>query len=412
MPGGIVTPAQWLALDSLATTYGNGTLRMSTRQAFQFHGIIKKGLKQTIRGINEALLSTIAACGDVTRNVMCSPLAEASSVHEATYKAAVALSEHLAPRTRAYHEIWLDGERVAGTPDHEPIYGEAYLPRKFKVTIAIPPSNDVDVFAHDLGLIAIEKNGELAGFNVAVGGGMGATHGEPETYPRVADIIGYCTVEQVVAVAEQVVAVQRDFGNRSNRKRARLKYTIDDRGLDWFRETLFERLGFALAPAEPFEFRSRGDRIGWQQDRKGRWHLALFIPTGRIGDQGEQRMLTGLREIARIHDGDFRLTPNQNLIVGNIAEGQRAAICSASFMSSASTRKKPPSCSLVSAYGPSVTDRLPWRTRTVAAVRLLRSGSVAISRPVSRNVSTYASVSARSVSHSAGDSAFRRTSSS
>ncbi len=326
IPGGIASPAQWLVLDELATTYGNGTLRLSTRQAFQFHGILKKDLKKTIRAINDSLLSTIAACGDVTRNVMCAPLAELSAVHERAYATAVTLSEHLAPRTRAYHEIWLDGERVEGTPDHEPIYGEAYLPRKFKVTIAIPPSNDVDVFAHDLGLIAIEKNGELAGFNVAVGGGMGATHGEPETYPRVADVIGYCTVEQVVAVAEQVVAVQRDFGNRSNRKRARLKYTIDDRGLDWFREALFERLGYALEPARPYELRTRGDRIGWQQDRHGRWHLTVFIPAGRIGDKDQQTMLSGLREIARIHEGDFRLTPNQNLIIANIAEGRRGAI--------------------------------------------------------------------------------------
>ncbi len=326
MPGGIVTPAQWLALDSLATTYGNDTLRMTTRQAFQFHGIVKKGLKKTIRGINDALLSTIAACGDVTRNVMCSPLAETSPVHEAAYKTAVALSEHLAPRTRAYHEIWLDGERVEGTPDREPIYGDAYLPRKFKVTIAIPPSNDVDVFAHDLGFIAIEKDGALAGFNVAVGGGMGATHGEPDTYPRVADVIGFCTVEQVMAVAEQVVAVQRDYGNRSNRKRARLKYTIDDRGLDWFRDALFERLGYTLAPPEPFEFKTRGDRIGWLRDRHGNWHVTVFVPAGRIGDSEQHRVLSGLREIARIHEGDFRLTPNQNLIIANISESRRPAI--------------------------------------------------------------------------------------
>jgi len=326
VPGGVTTPAQWLALDSLATTYANGTLRLTTRQAFQFHGVTKRNVKSTIRGINDSLLSTIAACGDVNRNVMCTPLAETSAVHEAAYKVAGDISEHLAPRTRAYHEIWLDGERVAGTADHEPIYGETYLPRKFKIALAIPPSNDVDVFAHDLGFVAIERNGELAGFNVTVGGGMGMAHGEPETYPRVADVIGFCSVEQAVAVAEHVVAVQRDFGDRSNRKHARLKYTIDDRGIEWFREALFERLGFALTAPEPFEFRSRGDVFGWSKDQHGQWHLTLFVPEGRVRDSGQSRLLTALRELAGVLKGEFRLTANQNLIVSGIANEDRSAI--------------------------------------------------------------------------------------
>ncbi|MEX2123273.1 MAG: assimilatory sulfite reductase (NADPH) hemoprotein subunit [Woeseia sp.] len=326
VPGGITTPAQWLALDSLATTYANNTLRLTTRQAFQFHGVTKKNVKATIRSINDSLLSTIAACGDVNRNVMCTPIAETSAVHEAAYKVATGIAEHLAPRTTAYHEIWLDGKRVAGTADREPIYGETYLPRKFKISIAIPPSNDVDIFAHDLGFIAIEKDGELAGFNVTAGGGMGMTHGEPGTYPRVADIIGFCSVDQAIAVAEQVVTVQRDFGDRSNRKHARLKYTIDDRGLDWFRETLFERLGFSLPGPEPFEFRSRGDRFGWSKDRYGNWHLTLFVPEGRIQDKGQSKLLTALREVARIHQGNFRLTANQNLIVSGIADADRLAL--------------------------------------------------------------------------------------
>jgi len=326
VPGGVTTPAQWLALDSLATTYANGTLRLTTRQAFQFHGVTKRNVKSTIRGINDSLLSTIAACGDVNRNVMCTPLAETSAVHEAAYKVAGDISEHLAPRTRAYHEIWLDGERVAGTADHEPIYGETYLPRKFKIALAIPPSNDVDVFAHDLGFVAIERNGELAGFNVTVGGGMGMAHGEPETYPRVADVIGFCSVEQAVAVAEHVVAVQRDFGDRSNRKHARLKYTIDDRGIEWFREALFERLGFALTAPEPFEFRSRGDVFGWSKDQHGQWHLTLFVPEGRVRDSGQSQLLTALRELAGVLKGEFRLTANQNLIVSGIANEDRSAI--------------------------------------------------------------------------------------
>ena len=326
VPGGVTTPAQWLALDSLATTYANGTLRLTTRQAYQFHGVTKRNVKSTIRGINDSLLSTIAACGDVNRNVMCTPLAETSAVHEAAYKVAGDISEHLAPRTRAYHEIWLDGERVAGTADHEPIYGETYLPRKFKIALAIPPSNDVDVFAHDLGFVAIERNGELAGFNVTVGGGMGMAHGEPETYPRVADVIGFCSVEQAVAVAEHVVAVQRDFGDRSNRKHARLKYTIDDRGIEWFREALFERLGFALTAPEPFEFRSRGDVFGWSKDQHGQWHLTLFVPEGRVRDSGQSQLLTALRELAGVLKGEFRLTANQNLIVSGIANEDRSAI--------------------------------------------------------------------------------------
>ncbi|HEX7063031.1 MAG TPA: assimilatory sulfite reductase (NADPH) hemoprotein subunit [Woeseiaceae bacterium] len=325
IPGGIATPKQWLELDRLATTHGNGTLRLTTRQAFQFHGVLKGALKPVIRGINDVLLSTIAACGDVTRNVMCAPLAELSDVHEAAYGMATALSQYLAPKTRAYHEIWLDGEKIAG-PDHEPIYGETYMPRKFKITLAVPPSNDVDVFAHDLGFIAIEKGGQLAGFDVVVGGGMGATHGEPATYPRVGDVIGFCTLEQTLAVALHVAGIQRDFGDRSERKHARLKYTIDDRGVDWFKAELDRRLGFPLALPEPFEFKTRGDRFGWQPARDGRWHLTLFVPAGRVRDTEKHRVLTGLRELARIHQGDFRLTPNQNLIVANIPDAERARV--------------------------------------------------------------------------------------
>ncbi len=315
VPGGIATPAQWLALDTLATQYANQTLRLTTRQAFQFHGVIKRDLKTTIRGINDSLLDTIAACGDVNRNVMCTPLVEQSLVHEAAYDTAVRISEHLTPRTRAYHELWLDGQRVDGAADHEPVYGKTYLPRKFKIAITIPPSNDVDIFAQDLGFIAIEKNGELAGFNVTVGGGMGMTHGEPDTYPRVADVIGFCTPAQAVDVAEQVVKLQRDFGDRTNRKHARLKYTIDDRGLAWFADELERRLGYSLAAAAPFRFDSRGDCFGWVEDRHGDWHLTLFVPQGRIQDDDDARLLSGLRAIARMHTGEFRLTANQNLIV-------------------------------------------------------------------------------------------------
>ncbi len=326
VPGGIATPAQWLALDELAREFGNNTLRLTTRQAFQFHGVAKGNLKKTIRGINDSLLDTIAACGDVNRNVMCSPIAGQSTLHQAAYETATAISEHLTPQTRAYHEIWLDGEKVAGTADVEPIYGATYLPRKFKIAVAIPPSNDVDIFSQDLGFIAIEKNSELIGFNVTAGGGMGMTHGEAETYPRVADVIGFCTVDQAVEVAEHVVGLQRDFGDRSNRKHARLKYTIDDRGLDWFREELFGRLGYALPEPKKFAFLSRGDQFGWSKNLNGLSDLTLFIPEGRIKNSKQHRLLTGFREVARIHKGDFRLTANQNLIISGIDPVTRPAI--------------------------------------------------------------------------------------
>ena len=237
--GGVLTSPQYLALDKVARDYGNHTMRITTRQTIQLHGVIKSNLKATMQGIDRALLSTIAACGDVNRNVICNPNPHQSKVHRAAYELAVALSDHLVPRTPAYREIWLDGERIAGGEDEvvEPIYGKTYLPRKFKIAIAVPPSNDIDVFANDLGFIAIvDRKGAVAGWNVAVGGGMGMTHGEPQTYPRTADVMGFCKTPDVRAVAEAVVTVQRDWGDRADRKHARLKYTIDDRGLAAFGE--------------------------------------------------------------------------------------------------------------------------------------------------------------------------------
>ena len=330
VPGGIATAEQWLEMDRLATTYANQSIRLTTRQAFQFHGVIKRDLKPTIAAINDSLLDTIAACGDVNRNVMCTPLAERTSIHAAANAAAGAISEHLTPNTSAYHEIWLDKKRVAGGEDafedHEPIYGATYLPRKFKIGVAIPPSNDVDVFSQDLGFIAIQKDGELAGFNVSVGGGMGMHHGEPETYPRVGEVIGFCTPEQVTAVAEQVVKIQRDNGDRTNRKHARLKYTIDDNGLEWFMDELHKRLGYELQPAAQYRFLSRGDEIGWTRDQNGSWHLTLFVPQGRVADVGEQKLLSALAAIAKVHDGTFRLTSNQNVIISDVAANRKKSI--------------------------------------------------------------------------------------
>ncbi len=323
LPGGVCTPAQWLALDELAGRYGNGTLRLTTRQAFQLHGVIKTELKQAIAAMNAALIDSIAACGDVNRNVLASPNPVESALHSEVHRWAVRLSELLLPRTRAYHEIWLDGEKVAGGEEVEPIYGSTYLPRKFKAAIVVPPQNDVDVFAHDLGFIAIVEDGRLAGFNLTVGGGLGATHGDPATFPRLADVLGFLAPEQLLAVAEAVVTIQRDHGDRSERKHARLKYTIADRGIDWFKAELERRTGFALAPARPFRFSGSGDRFGWVEGVDGRWHLTLRIEAGRVADRGDRRLRSGLARIASIHRGDFRLTPNQNLIVAGVATGER-----------------------------------------------------------------------------------------
>jgi len=330
VPGGVCTPGQFLSIEDIARTYGNGTMRLTTRQTFQLHGIIKSNLKATLREIDTALLTTIAACGDVNRNVLCNPNPHESRAHAASLALARALSDHLLPRTPAYREIWLDGDRIAGGEEEvvEPIYGKTYLPRKFKIVIAVPPSNDVDVYAHDLGFIAILDNKhEIDGYNVTVGGGMAMTHGEPETYPRTADVMGYCRSDQAIAVAEAVVTVQRDWGDRVDRKHARLKYTIEDRGLDAFRAEVEQRSGVKLAAAKPFTFTSTGDRYGWTDSDDGRAHLTLFVENGRIDDvPGGAQWLTGLRRIAEVHDGDFRLTANQNLIIANVPIEKRKAI--------------------------------------------------------------------------------------
>jgi len=325
LPGGVVTPKQWLALSHLARTYASQTLRLTTRQAFQVHGVIKKDLKKTMQAMNAVLIDSIAACGDVNRNVMASANPVESRLHEEVYDWAKKLSEHLKPKTRAYHEIWLDGEKLVGPPEEEPILGSNYLPRKFKTAIVVPPQNDVDVFSQDLGFIAILDNedleeGTLLGFNLVVGGGLGATHGEPQTYPRIGDVIGFLRPEHVLKVAETVVMIQRDYGDRTDRKHARLKYTIDDRGVDWFKAELFKRLGFELEPPRAFEFTTQGDRFGWLRGHDGRWHLTLRIESGRVADRPGAMHLTGLEKIAAFHQGDFRLTPNQNLIIANVPQ--------------------------------------------------------------------------------------------
>ncbi|PNS09394.1 assimilatory sulfite reductase (NADPH) hemoprotein subunit [Solilutibacter silvestris] len=334
-PGGVVSPQQWLQLDRIATTYAERGLRITTRQAFQFHGIIKRELKATMQAINAAMIDTVAACGDVNRNIMAAANPHESAAHVFIHAQAAALSAHLRPNTRAYYEIWLDEERVAGSGDEdEPIYGDRYLPRKFKIGFAIPPHNDVDVFAQDLGFIAIVEDGAVTGYNVTAGGGMGATHGDPETYPRLGSLLGAIAPDQVTVIAEAVITTQRDWGNRAVRKRARLKYTIDDRGLDAFKQEVEQRSGVVFAPPREFRFVHNGDRFGWMQGENGLWHLTLRIIAGRIQDR-EQPHLTGLREIAaHLHDiahdqsaaPEFRMTPNQNLVIANIPEDDRTRI--------------------------------------------------------------------------------------
>jgi sulfite reductase (NADPH) hemoprotein beta-component len=331
-PGGVVTPAQWLKLDAIATTYAERGLRVTTRQAFQYHGVIKGELKATMQAINAALIDTLAACGDVNRNIAVAANPYLSAVHAQAQAQAEALSKHLLPNSRAYYEIWLDEEKVAGSGEEdEPIYGAVYLPRKFKIGFAVPPSNDVDVFAQDLGYIAIIEDGKLAGYNVSVGGGMGATHGDPETYPRVANVIGFIAPEHVIAVGEAVVTTQRDWGNRAVRKRARLKYTIDDHGLENFRDEVAKRAGIVFEPAREYAFDHNADVFGWNQGDDGLWHLTLRIIAGRIWDRDGVEHLTGLRRIAALLDeaggtSEFRLTANQNLLIANLDASQREAV--------------------------------------------------------------------------------------
>ncbi|MEX2527950.1 MAG: NADPH-dependent assimilatory sulfite reductase hemoprotein subunit [Gemmatimonadota bacterium] len=327
LPGGVCTPDQWLTLDEVARTHANGTLRLTTRQTFQFHGVLKGALRPTVQGIHRALLDSIGACGDVNRGVMATPLPELDAIHRQLQAIAQGVSEHLLPRSRAYHEIWLDGESVAGGEvEEEPIYGRTYLPRKFKIGFAVPPVNDVDVFTQDIGFIAIARGETLAGFNVVVGGGMGRTDNEPLTYPRLGDVIGFVAADRAIEVAEAILMIQRDFGDRIDRKVARMKYTIDRHGLDWFVGELEVRLGWKLDEVRPWRFETSQDRFGWSRNADGSWNYTVFVENGRVKDAEGHRTMTGLRELARVHQGDLRITPNQNLIVARIPEGCRDAV--------------------------------------------------------------------------------------
>lgn len=327
VPGGVATSRQYLMVDELADSYANGTIRLTTRQAFQLHGLLKGNVKPLIQKMTQVCLDSIAACGDVNRNVMCNPNPKVSGIHQEVYEISKALSAHLTPKTRAYYEIWLDEEKVSSDEETlEPIYGKTYLPRKFKIGIAVPPSNDVDIFSQDLGYIAVVEEGKLVGFNVVVGGGLGRSHGNAATFARLADVIGFCTPDQVIAVAEAVVTTQRDFGDRTDRKHARLKYTIQDRGVEWFRGELENRLGWKFEEARPIVFASQSDEYGWHRDVDGDWYFTLLVLSGRIQDTDTLKMRTALREIAEIHDGEFRLTANQNVMISGITDEKKGNI--------------------------------------------------------------------------------------
>lgn len=327
VPGGVTTPQQWLDMDELSDKYADKTLKLTTRQAFQFHGVFKRNLKKTIQEINKSLLDTIAACGDVNRNVMCSANPFESAIHAEAAEDAKRISAHLTPQTNAYHEIWLDGELVAGgEKEEEPLYGKTYLPRKFKAAIAIPPRNDTDVLSNDLGFIAIVEKGKLVGYNLTVGGGMAYTFGNNKTYPRVADVVGFFPKEQIVEVSEAVLIFQRDHGNRSERKNARLKYTIDRLGLDFFHSELERIKGIKLEPAKEFKFETLGDKYGWSKSEDGLWHYGVFVEGGKLVDKNGYHPKTAIREIAKIHTGTFILTGNQNVIIAQVTESKKPKI--------------------------------------------------------------------------------------
>ncbi|MGF1684374.1 assimilatory sulfite reductase (NADPH) hemoprotein subunit [Photobacterium minamisatsumaniensis] len=326
MPGGVITPTQWLAIDKFAeehTMYGS--IRLTTRQTFQFHGVLKPNVKLMHQTLNSIGIDSIATAGDVNRNVLCTTNPVESELHQEAYEWAKKISEHLLPKTRAYAEIWLDGEKLEST-DEEPILGSTYLPRKFKTTVVIPPQNDVDVHANDLNFIAIAKDGELIGFNVLVGGGLAMTHGDKSTYPRRADDFGFVPLANTLDVAAAVVTTQRDWGNRSNRKNAKTKYTLDRVGSDVFKAEVEKRAGIKFESSRPYEFTDRGDRIGWVDGIDGKHHLALFIENGRLLDYPDKPLKTGMAEIAKVHTGDFRMTANQNIIIAGVNSDDKATI--------------------------------------------------------------------------------------
>jgi len=332
IPGGVMTPTQWRVFDELAWLYGNNTLRITTRQSIQFHGVAKANLRLLVKKISEAMLSTLAACGDVNRNVLAPPMPAFTKARDQVFQDCVRVADALKPTTRAYYAIWIDGYQLKNDEPvnqafADPLYGNTWLPRKFKTAFVIPPVNDVDIFTNDLGFIAVVENDQLVGYNLAVGGGMGRTHGNEATYPRLADVIGFFTPDKLVDVAKAVITIHRDFGDRTDRKHARLKYVIAERGVDWTRAEIEQRANVKFEPARPFKFTTMGDLYGWHKQVDGRWFLGLFVETGRVKDVEGRQMKTALRRVAeKFSKIEFRLTTNQNVILANVAECDKDAI--------------------------------------------------------------------------------------
>lgn len=327
LPGGFLTADQWIGLHHIAGEHSTGTIKITTRQTVQLHGILKSHIKPTIQSFNTLHLDSIAACGDVNRNVTCSAHPRESAIHEQVFQYADKISVMALPKTRSYYEIWLDEEQIAEKKEDDPLYQDRYLPRKFKVGIAIPPNNDVDVLTNDVGLIAIIENGELKGFNIAAGGGLSSTHGNPATYARLATVLGFVdTEEKVLKAVYEIMTIQRDHGNRSDRKLARLKYTIDKLGVDSFKEELEKRCGFKLEPVRPYRFTERKDHYGWKQNHEGNWYYTVFVENGRIRDDEKLPLKTALLEIAKTGKLNFRFTGNQNLILADIKDTDKNEI--------------------------------------------------------------------------------------
>ena len=326
VPGGVMTAQQWRVFDDLASTYGNNTLRATTRQTIQFHGIVKSNLRAVVKGINDSLLSTLAACGDVNRNVLAPPTPAYTKAREQILADCKKVA--LAPQTEAYHAIWIDGEQLdLEKPENknfvDPLYGKTYLPRKFKIAFVIPPVNDVDIFTSCLGFIAIIENDRLVGYNISGGGGMGRSHGNEATYPRLADVIGFFTPDKIVDVAKAVLTIHRDFGDRTDRKHARLKYVVAERGVKFMQDEVNQRAGITLAPAKPYQFTTTSDLLGWRKAVDGSNFLGVFVESGRV--KGAQKK--ALREVAdKFPKIEFRLTANQNVILANVSDADKAGI--------------------------------------------------------------------------------------
>ena len=328
LPGGFLTPEQWIATHEIAGENSTGVIKITTRQTLQLHGLVKSKIRPTIQAFNQAKLDSIATCGDINRNVVCASHPKQSPIHEEVFAYADDISNMLMPKTRAYYEIWLDEEKIFDKKDEEdPLYQNRYLPRKFKIAIAIPGNNDVDVFANDIGLIAIIENNELKGFNIAIGGGLSTTHGNPETYARLGTVVGFSdSKEKTLRAVYEILTIQRDFGNRTDRKLARLKYTIDRHGVQWFKEEIERRIGLQLAPAKPYEFTERRDYFGWEKNHEGLWYYTVFVENGRVLDDETSALKTALLEVAKTGKANFRFTCNQNVILSDIKQSDKEQI--------------------------------------------------------------------------------------